>query len=329
MKKLLSVLMTIAMLAAMPFAAMAEEPFALLEGLVTELVDGGFVMQDIQQGEVMINTSEATVWDGDLMEGELAVGQYVYVEYDGRMTFSLPPQVHADRVACNVLTGSVAEVLEDGSILMNDDTFGEVIVHLGDDMRHVYAGMPITVYFNGVMALSLPGQVTASHIVLPLISGCVSNLTGEGFTLTDADGVEYEVKLAEDTLISEEIIVVEDAPEAEAEEQAEETAEETTEETSEETTEETAGETDEESAGEADTATDEETTGILSGETGEDAVVLEDAELAEETAVPAAELLSESAIEWADGDIVTVYYNGIMSRSLPAQITAMEIVVIR
>lgn len=301
MKKLLSVLMTIAMLAAMPFAAMAEEPFALLEGLVTELVDGGFVMQDIQQGEVMINTSEATVWDGDLMEGELAVGQYVYVEYDGRMTFSLPPQVHADRVACNVLTGSVAEVLEDGSILMNDDTLGEVIVHLGDDMRHVYAGMPITVYFNGVMALSLPGQVTASHIVLPLISGCVSNLTGEGFTLTDADGVEYEVKLAEDTLISEEIIVVEDAPEAEAEEEAEETAEETTEETTEET----------------------------AGEAGEDAVVLEDAELAEETAVPAAELLSESAIEWADGDIVTVYYNGIMSRSLPAQITAMEIVVIR
>lgn len=310
MKKLLSVLMTIAMLAAMPFAAMAEEPFALLEGLVTELVDGGFVMQDIQQGEVMINTSEATVWDGDLMEGELAVGQYVYVEYDGRMTFSLPPQVHADRVTCNVLTGSVAEVLEDGSILMNDDTFGEVIVHLGDDMRHVYAGMPITVYFNGVMALSLPGQVTASHIVLPLISGCVSNLTGEGFTLTDADGVEYEVKLAEDTLISEEIIVVEDAPEAEAEEEAEETQ---AEETAEEIIEENAGETDEETA----------------GETGEDAVVLEDAELAEETAVPAAELLSESAIEWADGDIVTVYYNGIMSRSLPAQITAMEIVVIR
>ncbi|MDD6040517.1 MAG: hypothetical protein PUD63_04900 [Clostridia bacterium] len=310
MKKLLSVLMTIAMLAAMPFAAMAEEPFALLEGLVTELVDGGFVMQDIQQGEVMINTSEATVWDGDLMEGELAVGQYVYVEYDGRMTFSLPPQVHADRVACNVLTGSVAEVLEDGSILMNDDTFGEVIVHLGDDMRHVYAGMPITVYFNGVMALSLPGQVTASHIVLPLISGCVSNLTGEGFTLTDADGVEYEVKLAEDTLISEEIIVVEDASEAEAEEEAEETQ---AEETAEEIIEENAGETDEETA----------------GETGEDAVVLEDAELAEETAVPAAELLSESAIEWADGDIVTVYYNGIMSRSLPAQITAMEIVVIR
>ena len=42
-----------------------------------------------------------------------------------------------------------------------------------------------------------------------------------------------------------------------------------------------------------------------------------------------AELLSESAIEWADGDTVTVYFNGMMTRSIPAQITAMEIVVIR
>ena len=40
MKKILSVLMMIAMLAAMPFAAMAEEPEmdTLLEGIVTEIV---------------------------------------------------------------------------------------------------------------------------------------------------------------------------------------------------------------------------------------------------------------------------------------------------
>ena len=173
MKKILSVLMTIAMLAALPFAAMAEETEmdTLLEGLVTELVDGGFVMQDVQQGEVMLNTSENTVWDGMLAETELAVGHYVFVEYDGRMTFSLPPQAHADRVVCNVLTGSVVEVLEDGSILMNDDTFGETIVHLGEGMNHVYAGMPITVYYDGIMTLSLPGQANASHIVLPMLSG--------------------------------------------------------------------------------------------------------------------------------------------------------------
>ncbi len=316
MKKIFAVLMMIAMLAALPFAAMAEETEmdTLLEGLVTEIVDGGFVIEDAEQGEVMLNTSDATIFDGMLAEGELAVGQYVFVEYDGRMTFSLPPQAHADRVACNVLTGSVTEVLEDGSILMMDDTFGETIVHLPEGMNHVYAGMPITVYYDGVMTLSLPGQANASHIVLPQLNGIVSNKTEEGFTLTDADGMEYEVKFAEDTLISEEILPVEEE-EIIAEETSEDGAEETTEDVTEETAEEA----------ETEEIAEEETT-----ETGsEEEPVLEDAELTEEILLPAAELLSESAIEWADGDTVTVYYNGMMSRSIPAQITAMEIVVIR
>lgn len=301
MKKIFAVLMTIAMLAALPFAAMAEEPEmdTLLEGIVTEIVDGGFVIEDAEQGEVMLNTSDATVFDGLLIEGELMEGQYVFVEYDGRMTFSLPPQAHADRVACNVLTGSVTEVLEDGSILMMDDTFGETIVHLSETMNHVYVGMPITVYYDGVMTLSLPGEANASHIILPELTGAVSNKTEEGFTLTDADGIEYEVKFAEGTLISEEILPV-------MEETAEETDEPVTEEASEET----------------DTAEE-------AAETEEEEAVLEDTELTEEITLPAAELLSESAIEWADGDTVTVYYNGMMTRSIPAQITAMEIVVIR
>ena len=321
MKKIFAVLMTIAMLAALPFAAMAEEPEmdTLLEGIVTEIVDGGFVMEDAEQGEVMLNTSDATVFDGMLIEGELMEGQYVFVEYDGRMTFSLPPQAHADRVASNVLTGSVTEVLEDGSILMMDDTFGETIVHLSENMNHVYAGMPITVYYDGVMTLSLPGEANASHIILPELTGAVSNKTEEGFTLTDADGIEYEVKFAEGTLISEEILAV-------AEETAEEEAAEESEESAAEEAEETAEETDEPVTEEAseETETSEEVT-----EPEEEEAVLEDTELTEEITLPAAELLSESAIEWTDGDTVTVYYNGMMTRSIPAQITAMEIAVIR
>ena len=324
MKKIFAVLTTIAMLAAMPFAAMAEESEmdTLLEGIVTEIVDGGFVMEDVEQGEVMLNTSDATVFDGILLDGELAVGQYVFVEYDGRMTFSLPPQAHADRVACNVLTGSVVEVLEDGSILMNDDTFGEAIVQLNENMNHVYAGMPITVYYDGVMTLSLPGQANASHIILPELTGTVSNQTEEGFTLTDADGIEYEIKFAEDTLISEEILPVEEEVAAEEEGEAETVTDEAAEEPAEEASEETEPAANE--AVEEETAASEEETAASEEET-----VLEDAALTEEIILPAAELLSESAIEWADGDTVTVYYNGMMSRSTPAQITAMEIVVIR
>ncbi len=311
----------IAMLAAMPFAAMAEENEmdTLLEGIVTEIVEGGFVMEDAEQGQVMLNTSEATIWDGLLSDSELTVGQYVFVEYDGRMTFSLPPQAHADRVVCNVLTGSVVEVLEDGSILMNDDTFGETIVHLGENMNHVYAGMPITVCYDGVMTLSLPGQANASHIVLPELTGTVSNLTEEGFTLTDENGMEYEVKFDENTLISEEIIVEEEIIEEEPTEEISEDAE-----VAEEA--EITEELDEEVAEEAEEVIIEEES---SEEITDEEATMEDAALAEETDVPAAMLLSESTIEWADGDTVTVYYNGMMTRSIPAQITAMEIVVIR
>ena len=164
--------------------------------------------------------------------------------------------------------------------------------------------MPVTVYYDGVMTLSMPGQANASHIVLPEISGMVSDRTEEGFTLTDADGMVYEIKFAEDTLISEEMLPVEEVIEEEIveEEMTEEGAE--------------------------VTAEAEETEEITEEPVAEEEAVMDDAGT-EEILLPAAELLSESTIEWADGDTVTVYYNGIMSRSIPAQITAMEIVVIR
>ena len=36
-----------------------------------------------------------------------------------------------------------------------------------------------------------------------------------------------------------------------------------------------------------------------------------------------------TAIELSDGDTVTVYYNGMMTRSLPPQATALEVAVVR
>ena len=42
---------------------------------------------------------------------ELAVGDYVYVDYDGVMTRSLPPQVTAGRIVSHKLEGDVLEDL--------------------------------------------------------------------------------------------------------------------------------------------------------------------------------------------------------------------------
>ena len=280
--------LALALLMALPLGAFAQEaePDTLLEGLVTEIVDEGFVMEDIELGNVLLNVDETTVMDGILAEEEIEVGQYVFVEYDGRLTRSLPPQAHADRVGCYRLTGTADLSLAVGVLLTGDPIFGDVIVRVDGSMPHLYQGMPITVYYNGVMALSYPGQVTASHIVVPELTGTVSDRDSAGFTLTDADGNEYRVLLSEQTFAGVLSASVEEAPAAE-EPAAEEPAQD------------------------------------------EPAEALDDAE--DEPLSPDGEEESPAlpTVEWGDGDTVTVYYNGVMTRSLPPQVTALEVLVTR
>ena len=60
--------------------------------------------------------------------------------------------------------------------------------------------------------MSYPGQVTARHIVVPELTGTVSDRDSAGFTLTDADGNEYRVLLSEQTFTGVLSASVEDAP---------------------------------------------------------------------------------------------------------------------
>lgn len=280
MKKKLTMLLCLLMAAVLPLAAFAEEEMDLtLEGLVTEVVEGGFLLEDAEMGTVMLNVSEATVWDGMISSETLEAGQYVMVQYDGRMTRSLPPQAHADRVSSYVLEGTVNEVYEDGSFLLEGDPIhGEVIVTTEGTMVPLYAGMAVKVYYDGVMALSLPGQANARYIVVPQVSGTVGEVTEEGFLLTDADGVKYQVIMDENTVVGlmEEPVI-------------------------------------------------EETAEI------EESVSEEEAELPAEGTPEELPEMAETAetIEWGEGDFVTVYYNGMLTRSEPAQLAALEIIVER
>ena len=212
--RFLALALSLLMALALPLGAFAEEnePDTLLEGLVTEVLEQGFVMEDIELGSVLLNVDETTVMDGILAEGDIEVGQYVFVEYDGRLTRSLPPQAHADRVGCYRLTGTVDLSLSMGVLLTGDPIFGDVIIRVDGSMPHLFQGMPVTVYYNGVMAMSYPGQVTARHIVVPELTGAVSDRDSAGFTLTDADGNEYRVLLSEQTFTGVLSASVEDAP---------------------------------------------------------------------------------------------------------------------
>lgn len=315
--------LSLLMALALPLGAFAEEnePDTLLEGLVTEVLEQGFVMEDIELGSVLLNVDETTVMDGILAEGDIEVGQYVFVEYDGRLTRSLPPQAHADRVGCYRLTGTVDLSLSMGVLLTGDPIFGDVIIRVDGSMPHLYQGMPITVYYNGVMAMSYPGQVTARHIVVPELTGTVSDRDSAGFTLTDADGNEYRVLLSEQTFTGVLSASVEDAPAVEEEAQEDATEEESTEAA------EPAADADE--PAETDEPAEEESA-------EEEAVTEEPAEEDPATDEPAGGDEADASqpaplptVEWGDGDTVTVYYNGVMTRSLPPQVTALEVLVLR
>lgn len=223
-RKLTALLLALAM--ALPLWGLAEENHQF-EGYVTEIIDGGFVLEDIQRGQVILNTDDSTVWDGLLIDGELEAGMYVMVDYDGRLTRSIPPQAHADRVGCYTLQGTVSEVAENGLLLTGDERFGDVWVKTGlVDARHVYPGMTLLVYYDGIMAMSLPGQVTAHQMEIPSLQGTVSDKQADSFLLTTEGGETCRVLLTDETLIGlvSAAVETEDDALAEADTQTEEEA---------------------------------------------------------------------------------------------------------
>ena len=200
MKKLFALLLAL-LFTGVSFTAVAETT-ATLEGLITEIDDGYFLMQDIQQGSVRVNLDETTVYEGTATQTSLAKGQYVYVQYNGVMTRSLPPQVSAQKVSCFQVSGTVSALLENGFVVEGDLTLKQVIVHAGSDQPPVFKGMAVTLYYNGIMALSQPPQINAVHMVVPTLSGTASAVTDKGFTLTSTDGTQYVVTLTDETLVS-------------------------------------------------------------------------------------------------------------------------------
>ena len=200
MKRLLALIIAL-FIATLSFAACAEAT-ATLEGLITEIDDGYFLMNDVQQGIVRVNLDETTVYEGTATQPSLAKGQYVYVQYNGIMTRSLPPQVSAQKVSCFQVNGIVTKLLENGFIVEGDLTLKQVVVHAGSDQPPVFKGMAVTLYYNGIMALSQPPQINAVHMVVPTLSGTVSDVTDKGFTLTSADGTKYTVSLTDETVVS-------------------------------------------------------------------------------------------------------------------------------
>ena len=191
----------------------SEESFAL-EGMVLEITEEGWLIENAELGEVMILTSEDTYVEA---MRDIIPSDYLYIDYNGMMTRSLPPQVTASVVRMYVLTGSVVEAnAEENTLLLNTDTHGEVMVNLPEE----WAGYEIdseymTVYFNGAMTMSIPAQIGAGH-ALPgyTLQGTVTEinddwmLIGEGM---EAVQVHYAAPLMpENVKVGDVILVIHD-----------------------------------------------------------------------------------------------------------------------
>ncbi|MBQ8149833.1 MAG: hypothetical protein IJ041_04885 [Clostridia bacterium] len=239
MKKFFALLMA-ALLAIVPLAVFAEDTEMLkpFEGLVTEVVEGGFLMEDANFGQLLVNVDDNTVLDGILSIQPIEPGMYVLVDHNGMMTRSIPAQVYAQRVGCYTLNGVADQITEEGVLLTGDPIFGDVFVQMSPTKAVVFPGAPMLVYYDGVMTMSLPGKVNARYVVVPEVTGIISENDGAGFTLTDEEGNTYriltsdqvltgELAPAEENVVAEEVVVehlnvpinLEEADGAEAEEE--------------------------------------------------------------------------------------------------------------
>lgn len=141
-----------------------ENEVYYLTGQITEITDEYIILEGTEQGTVQVNLFDDTAFGGKFPD-EFVVEEYAQVIYDGKMTRSIPPQVTALAVDVCVLEGKVAEILEDGRVLIDrTDVMEQVILSLPEGVE-LKVGDNAVFYTTGVSTMSLPAQMNAIGVV--------------------------------------------------------------------------------------------------------------------------------------------------------------------
>lgn len=203
MKKIPALLLALILVFGLGSSALAQsQPIPPLEGVITEVTEDGSLLIDTTSiGPVLVLVNAETTYQGN---ENLAEGQYIYVIYDGVMTRSLPPQVNAMNIICYLIDGVVTSVnVTENSLLLSSKDQGLVLVHLPQMDTLPKEGDFITVYFNGVMALSYPGQISATKVDIYQKAEGVVCETGEGYFLITRDKRTLRVNTGKASRIAE------------------------------------------------------------------------------------------------------------------------------
>lgn len=218
-KKLLSVLLSALLLmsTALAFAEDAAQEAAEIETIVGRIVevedDGGYLIENLDDDnrQMRVIVSDATRYISSWTPGE---GDVVLIEYDGTIAESDPPQVAAQVVLAHALYGQVLETDDSiDSMLVDTMEAGEVIVLLQYDDAKQYEGELVRVFFNGMMALSMPGRIGGlAAEPVKKITGTVKTITytltetGGGHFLVDSNVGEVEVYFDDQTKFIDNIV---------------------------------------------------------------------------------------------------------------------------
>ena len=144
--------------------AETEAEAFMLQGVIVEIADGSITIYTEDMGNVLVLVSEETVQETN---HDLEVGSYIYVDYNGQMTRSLPPQVTAARIVSHRLEGDVlATYPEENALLLYASDGMEYRVNLPASWAETgFDAQRAIVYFNGAATLSIPPQISVGRIV--------------------------------------------------------------------------------------------------------------------------------------------------------------------
>ena len=129
-------------------------------GVVIEIAEDHLLLDTATHGQVLVHLTEETAYEGEAP----VVGAYVHVVNNGAMTMSLPPQITALRVGCYAFTGVVSEIA-DGSFMLTAESAAYQVNAEDEKLAALTEGETVTVYYGGMMTMSIPAQIYGELIV--------------------------------------------------------------------------------------------------------------------------------------------------------------------
>lgn len=175
----------------------------VLIGLVSDMTEEGFLLTYGEQSWQINATADQLAGIQD--------GMFITVFHNGIMTRSIPAQVTADHIRGTEIVGTVTEMVEGGFTLTVDGEELPYHVALKDGaLSFVQAepGMTVIVVTDGIQTSAAESILVNAVEVLPLpvvaelfdMAGTVTEITEEGIFITNAQGRPVQILTSEETI---------------------------------------------------------------------------------------------------------------------------------